>query len=145
MASGTVANPWITQIVERRRGAGAHAWAAAGVAVALQALQVHLGSVEEPGIGRTVRLMAGVATFLANRCVFEDKRAAQVAMALDAAWLVGAGGGLVAGESTTVRVVAIGATDGAVGESMLIGAEELGDGARVALAAVVGLFGRRVN
>lgn len=113
MAGSAVLDPRITKIVEgwwRRAG---DARVIGRIRVAFQALQVDLRPVEHPGIGRAVRLVAAVAALLPNRSMFKDERAALVAVTLEASRFVRAGGGEGVCQRFAMRIVTVGALDGA--------------------------------
>jgi hypothetical protein len=75
----------------------------------LQALQVGLGALQHPGIGRAVRLMAGLATLCLDRQMFEDKWPGFVHMALKADLVLVRSGPQLLWEEPSVLIVAVGA------------------------------------
>ena len=111
------------QIMERRRHAAqlsARCSRNGQIRVALQAYGGHLVTGQHSWIRRPMRFVTRGATFLLDHGMFEYKRAALIAMALQAAWLVSERRLHAVCAKARVRIVAIDAGHRAFRQSMLV-------------------------
>ena len=127
MADGAVLESRIAQVMKCRRY-GAQ-WSASGgsrrrhrqIGVALQANVLYLCPGEHPRVGRSMRLMTRLTTFQLHGRMREDERAGLVSVTVETTGLVRARRLHHMRERTTVRIVAIDARHGALGERMFVG------------------------
>jgi hypothetical protein len=77
--------------------------------VALQAKEVHLGEVQKPRIGRTVRRVADRAALDLHRFVFIHEGSGFVGVTLEANQILRGRGSQLPGQESAMRVVAVGA------------------------------------
>ena len=88
------------------------------IGVALEADEAHFLTDQHFRVLGTVRFMAALAALFAHGGMLEGKGSALVAVALETAWLIGARHLHQAGLETTVRVMAVHTTHGALGNAM---------------------------
>jgi len=122
MTDGAVAEAGRRQIVERRRHYACHLCGLTGqrgqTGVALKADEAHFLTDQHLRVLGTVRFMAALAALFAHGGMLEGKGSALVAVALETAWLIGARHLHQAGFEAAVRVVAVHAAHGALGNAM---------------------------
>ena len=104
--------------------------------MALQAEVLHFVADQHARVGRTVRFMAGRASFQPHGGMLKGEGATQVAVAAETAGLVGGKGLCGSLENAAVGVVAIHAGHSAFGEAMLEWPLELRPSRRVATGAL---------
>jgi len=105
------------------------------IGMAFQAHKPNVRAGQHPRIGRAVGLVARAAAFQAHGSVLEGEGSALVAVALEAAGLVGVSGLDGARPQGSVRIVAIHARHGAFRKAMFVGPLETGPLGGVATGA----------
>lgn len=135
MAYRAVLKPAAAQIVEGGRHT-AKSRAAAQPGMAFQALETDFMARQHPRIGRAMRFMAGAAAFHPHRGMFEGEWAALVAMAAEAAGLVGRDfPQRIRAQQPAVRIMAIHALHATFLKTVAVGLLKLGHGGGMAGAA----------
>lgn len=152
MAGGAVLEAGVGHVVGRSLRGHARALASevAGTVVTFQAQGEDDWAAEQPGIGRSVRRVAGLAAFHTDNGMLEGEGSALLGVALEAGFFVceslvyhaRTGGHPPGGSERAVRVMAIRAGHGALVYPVLKGHRELGANIAMTGVAEFGLFVR---
>lgn len=128
MADRAVLESRRPQIVERRRNhpqGHVRVGGSRQIGVTLEADQAHFLARQHPRIRRAVRLVAAAATFKTDYRMLEGERTAFIPMTVETSWFIG---GEYPGHCRphgAVRIVAIDAGHGALGQLVVVGPLEL--------------------